>query len=916
MSVSYHFAGLLGHLDGVSHTFLTMTLASTVAALVVMVLRLALKRAPTQFIISLWVVVIVRMLSPFGYGVGFVSLIPEPVTSGRAAEYILEGGRSEEWSPATVASTEQTIDLPPNWDGALAGPIPAEETDGKSAEKPAPVPVTPAMVISEVWLAGTTGVLLWTLIAYIRLRHRVAEAVMVEPDVYETDQIDAPFVLGSDIYLPAGLDEPDRRYVLLHEQVHVERYDAFLKGLAWIALSLHWFNPVLWLAYRLLCQDVEALCDQKVIDGFDPESRREDTAGYAAALYHLGRRERLPQAVLPFGEENAKGRIKHVLTYRKPAKWAAVLLAVLCVAVGVLIGLNGPTHEETVKFGGLTIRSALVQEKLFTVRYQGNHTAYCSDALSADLLEELVTVLKNAPSEGGEFPGPEIVGDGADTMLTGAVSTIQCNGNGFGMLSVLPDGTVIWQDHLHQTYRLFPGLRENPDYLAWADRLNESLTAGRAREMYALSEKGTSLQVIDRAPDGLLYATGIRKVFPGNAQAVITLEDRTLTVRLTTDQNLDYNDAAFFRQAFDQFLREASLRTIALLDNVDTVAYLFADGRVAALVSLPLSEKPDQETFVRWCVYGFDGAEEDWDSVTRGSIVEDLYSIPIPGQAGMSEASRNVDLPGDLVAELVSILAAQSEPLPHDRDSSRKRGGLIPAEGFEQIVSLGGGEKSCVLYAQDGGTVAMEEYEGEKMQIRSVPGLRNDPAWKAWQAHLTDWLTNGRPDSLYEKGLAWRQGDSVDALYDLLYEAGIRVVLPSYVSSVEQEETQLVFRMREFAEADERSMYYLDRKDLFEQVFDQYLKEASLRVIAVLDGVTTISYVYPDGTAGPMVSLAMDRPSREAFRDLYANGFEGLPYYAEHHPPFRVVNGTYSYDRQTAADERVLAPAGDNGRQS
>ena len=356
MLVSTQWAAVLDRLSGVTPVLLTMTLAASIAALVVMALRLVLRKVPRKYFFALWCVVLVRMFSPFGYGLGFVSLIPEPVTSGRVAEYILEAGGVGAEAPAPASSVQMT-DIPPNPDGALAGPITVAEDPDWSEEKHIRIPVTPAMVIPVIWLAGVAGMLLWSAAAYLRIRRRMSEAVMVSPGIYESDAIDTPFVLNADIYLPVGLSEEDRRFVLLHEQAHIDHTDSLFKGIAWVALSVHWFNPVLWLAYRLMCRDVEVACDQRVIEGFDPTTRREDVAGYAAALFHLGRRERLPQAVLPFGEENAKGRIKTILGYRKPAGWAAALALALCVCVSVGIALNAPAKEEPV--GAETLRDQM-----------------------------------------------------------------------------------------------------------------------------------------------------------------------------------------------------------------------------------------------------------------------------------------------------------------------------------------------------------------------------------------------------------------------------------------------------------------------------------------------------------------------------------------------------------------------------
>ena len=197
-------------MENLCHTLLTMTLTSTAAALVVMALRLVLRGTPRSYIYMLWIVVIARMLWPFELLSGPVSLIPEPVTSGRAAEVILDRNRTAQ--AQTVQETEPIV-----------------HSDEAPVQTPAPAPVreeqtrtvTPYQVMSGVWIAGLAGMLLWTAVSYGRVRRRVSEAVMVEPEVYESDRIDTPFVLGRSIYLPAGLKDPDRRYVLLHEQVHV-----------------------------------------------------------------------------------------------------------------------------------------------------------------------------------------------------------------------------------------------------------------------------------------------------------------------------------------------------------------------------------------------------------------------------------------------------------------------------------------------------------------------------------------------------------------------------------------------------------------------------------------------------------------------------------------------------------------------
>ena len=301
-------------------TLLTMSATAAVVALVVMVLRLPLKKVPRWVTCALWGVVLLRMALPAGLSLP-VSLVPQGVSSGAYVERVLPAAPATENGGNTVLA-----DPAPQTETTPQTPVQQATVPDTAPEESSAAPRWPA-VVTGIWAAGCGVCLLWAALSYWRLRRQGAEAVRVGPGGDETDQIPSPFVCGffrPRIYLPAGLDVADRTYVLLHEKAHLRRWDHRTKVLAWLALSVHWFNPVLWVAYRLFCRDVEAACDQAVIRTFG----REDTARYAEALLHLGRRTPLP-AVLPlaFGEEDAKHRIRGVLTYKKPAFWLVLAAA-------------------------------------------------------------------------------------------------------------------------------------------------------------------------------------------------------------------------------------------------------------------------------------------------------------------------------------------------------------------------------------------------------------------------------------------------------------------------------------------------------------------------------------------------------------------------------------------------------------
>ena len=305
-------------------TLLTMTGTATIAALCVMVLRFPLKKAPRWITCALWLVVFLRMVCPVSFEAP-VSLMPQAAAQGTYAD------------PLITTQTE-TIPLPVQEVAPNTYDFPV--TDHATAHHDPALPVE--RILFPLWCLGTTGMLLWTVVSYGRLRRRVADGVLVSENVYETDQVDSPFVcwfFNPRIYLPVGLPEEDRAYVLLHEQAHIRRRDHWTKPLFWLALCIHWFNPVLWFSYWLFCRDVETACDQAVVKKFD----KTDTAGYAAALLHLGRKSSL-SVPLAFGEENAKGRIQGVLNYKNPRLWVAVVAVLVCVATGVLI-LANPSGE-------------------------------------------------------------------------------------------------------------------------------------------------------------------------------------------------------------------------------------------------------------------------------------------------------------------------------------------------------------------------------------------------------------------------------------------------------------------------------------------------------------------------------------------------------------------------------------------
>ena len=451
-------------------TLLTMSATAAVVALVVMVLRLPLKKVPRWVTCALWGVVLLRMVLPAGLSLP-VSLVPQGVSSGAYVEQVLPPATDQ----TAVPDTPSTAVSPAEGGTQTATPAPA----APSVEvTPVQAPHWPA-VVTGIWAAGCGACLLWAALSYWRLRRQVAEAVRVEPGVYETDQLPSPFVCGffrPRIYLPAGLDVADRTYVLLHEKAHLRRWDHRTKVLAWLALSVHWFNPVLWVAYRLFCRDVEAACDQAVIRTFN----REDTARYAEALLHLGRRTPLP-AVLPlaFGEEDAKHRIRGVLTYKKPAFWLVLAAAAACVVAAVLLlSDRNPTEPQ---LDGEPVTGGQVVEVLeLDAPWAGSPLLSTSVPLSEEQVAEGVDLLQDIDwdaSSPGTLPDPLPEQTVAFTVSQGEATYYLC--------AQLGDLALYRVDASDACTQIALPFAQRDSLQIWLSNLRNAFDAGIADQLYA-----------------------------------------------------------------------------------------------------------------------------------------------------------------------------------------------------------------------------------------------------------------------------------------------------------------------------------------------------------------------------------------------------------------------------------------------
>lgn len=299
-----------------------MSISASWLVLAVLLLRFVLKKAPKWVNVLLWGIVAVRLAFPFSIE-SALSLIP-------SAETISPGIMMD-----TVPSVQTGVPTINNVINPVIGSSLAPAPGASANPFQIWIPI-----LSIVWAVGVAALLLYTAVSYWHLRCKVSEAVILRDNIYQSDNVASPFVLGiikPKIYLPFHMDRQDLSHVVSHEQAHIRRRDHWWKPLGFLLLTIHWFNPLMWLAYVLLCRDVELACDEKVIKELDNEQR----ADYAQALVVCSVNRRMIAACpLAFGEVGVKDRVKSVMNYKKPAFWIIVLAVIACVIVAVCFLTN------------------------------------------------------------------------------------------------------------------------------------------------------------------------------------------------------------------------------------------------------------------------------------------------------------------------------------------------------------------------------------------------------------------------------------------------------------------------------------------------------------------------------------------------------------------------------------------------
>lgn len=322
-------------------TILNMSVIASYVAVGVILVRLILRKSPKIFSYALWAVVLFRLICPLSFTSTFSFLKLLKINTQNNAGVL-------EYMPYNIGFMQTpriqsgigSIDIPVNSSLPQATPV---------------VSINPMQVCMEIfsiiWLAGIIILFSVSVISYIKIKRRLLTATLVKGNIYESEGIGTAFVCGfvhPKIYVPVGISDGDLSYILEHEGTHIQRRDYLIKPLAFFALILHWFNPLMWLSFSLMSRDMEMSCDERVLQKISLEAK----GGYSNSLLSLSvKRNGLISAnPLAFGENHVKARIKNILNYKKPVFWVLIASIIILIVVGIPLISNPAANEPDLSF--------------------------------------------------------------------------------------------------------------------------------------------------------------------------------------------------------------------------------------------------------------------------------------------------------------------------------------------------------------------------------------------------------------------------------------------------------------------------------------------------------------------------------------------------------------------------------------
>ena len=450
-------------LENLFEGILHMSLTASFVILLVMLARVVLRKAPKIYSYFLWGVVLFRLLCPVTF-TSELSLMPEKLLEAKQITVGTDAGvvffteqgmeaedQKEAWSAVPEEQENQNLPVIKKTQATdtLSGEdvnepvvIKTAQRDGVSEYSENLTDAQDALVQSStsnlsrilgyVWLLGITVLLIYSMVSLWKLKETLQCVVHYKENIYEGDYIDTPFTLGvfrPRIYLPSGLPEGERGYVIAHEKHHITRLDHIVKLVAFAALCLHWFNPLVWVAFVLAGKDMEMSCDEAVM----AKSGEDIRAAYSTSLLRLSTGRNMISIVpLAFGEGNVKERIKNVMNYKKPSFWMIVISVVICIVLGICLCSNPESEEMEASEESMESTETLSEE--LTAEPQMREVTVWQEKVDCDGdgVEDMISFVIQADDSYAKFKG---VTDGHQLLMGPFQGSVTCVSGATGELN-------------------------------------------------------------------------------------------------------------------------------------------------------------------------------------------------------------------------------------------------------------------------------------------------------------------------------------------------------------------------------------------------------------------------------------------------------------------------------------------------
>lgn len=304
---------------------LNMSITATYVAIIVMLARLFLKKSPKIFSYLLWLIVLFRLVCPFSIE-SSLSLIPDN-------SEVISYNNTLSQSEGSVNDVETNYS---NFSPSFLSPDSNRENNNSGIV---------IKVLSVIWAFGVITFLIYGVLSFVKIKLKLSTATLIKDNIFETDRIETAFVFGfvkPRIYIPVNLSECERDYIIRHEKIHIKRYDHITKIIAYLALAIHWFNPVIWISYFLMVRDMEMSCDESVIKHMEMNIRRN----YSNSLLSLSLKQSGLISPIHFGDSNVKLRIKNILNYQKPSFWIVAVAALIIILLSLFFVTNPRENDQ------------------------------------------------------------------------------------------------------------------------------------------------------------------------------------------------------------------------------------------------------------------------------------------------------------------------------------------------------------------------------------------------------------------------------------------------------------------------------------------------------------------------------------------------------------------------------------------